>query len=68
MSKATVGVKVADNIHKIVGLSLIGFTLFGTLNLFSAFDFKLRRNRKAQQLLEQETVHCRRLIFSLIQY
>ena len=48
--------RAADILHKFVGYSLIGITVFGTLNLISGFDFKLRRNRKAQQLLEMETV------------
>ena len=50
------GVKSADILHKFVGYSLIAFTVVGTLNLVSAFDFKLRRNRKAQRLLEEATV------------
>jgi hypothetical protein len=50
------GVKTADYVHKMIGWGLIGFTLLGTANLVSAFDFKLRRNRKAQQLLEEATV------------
>lgn len=51
----SVGVRAADYIHKIIGWSLIGFTVLGGANLASAFDFKLRRNRKAQQLLEEAT-------------
>lgn len=53
--------RTADILHRFVGYSLIGITVFGTLNLISGFDFKLRRNRKAQQLLEIETVRTTRL-------
>ena len=56
MSSRAIGVRAADYFHKIIGWSLIGFTVFGSANLISAFDFKLRRNRKAQMLLEEVTV------------
>ena len=48
--------RVADGMHKFVGLGLICFTVVGSLNLMSMFEFKQRRNKRAQELLEQETL------------
>ncbi|KAH6563992.1 hypothetical protein BASA50_010987 [Batrachochytrium salamandrivorans] len=47
--------RVADVLHKIVGVSLFTVTLVGSVNIGSMFFFKYRQANLAERLLEEET-------------